>query len=43
MTYYLEARQRADLRRDIAARLFPTEGHFNAGDCVYEWQADKNK
>ena len=29
---YLGARQIADLRRDIAARLLPTEGPFNAGD-----------
>jgi len=37
----LEARQRADLRRDIAARLRPTEGHFRPGDRVYYWQIDK--
>ncbi len=35
MKSYLEARQRADLRRDIAARLLSTEGHFRPGDRVY--------
>ena len=42
MTYYLEARQRADLRRDIAALLFPTGGPFSVGDRVYYWQVDKS-
>ena len=42
MKSYLEARQRADLRRDIAARLLPTEGpFFSPGDRVYYWQVDK--
>ena len=41
MKYYLEARQRADLRRDIAARLLPTEGPYSAGDRVYYGQVDK--
>jgi hypothetical protein len=40
---YLEARQRADLRRDIAARLLPTEGPYSPGDRVYDWQVDKSK
>ena len=43
MTYYLEARQRADLRRDIAARLIPTEGPYSAGGRVYYWQVDNSK
>ena len=43
MRQYLEARQRADLRRYIAARLLPTEGPFYVGDCVYYWQLDKSK
>ena len=40
---YLEARQRADLRRDIAARLFPSEGPFAPRDRVYYWQTDEIK
>ena len=43
MTSYLEARQRADLRRDIAARLLPTEGPYSPSDRVYYWQVDNNK
>ena len=43
MKYYLEARQHADLRRDIAARPLPTEGPFSASDRVYYWQVDKSK
>ena len=43
MRSYLEARQRAYLRRDIAARPLPTEGPFTAGDRVYYWQVDKSK
>ena len=43
MKSYLEARQRADLRRDIAARLLPTEGPYSPSDRVYYWQVDKSK
>ena len=43
MKAYLEARQRADLRRDIAARLPPTEGPYSPSDRVYYWQVDKSK
>ena len=43
MKSYLEARQRADLRRDIAARLLPTEGPYSPGDRVYYWQVDNSK
>ena len=43
MKYCLEARQRADLRRDIAARLIPTEGPYSAGDRVYYWQIDTSR
>ena len=35
MKAYLEARQREDLRRDLASRLMPTDGPFNIGDTVY--------
>ena len=34
MKSYLEARQRADIRRDMAARLLPTEGPYSPGDRV---------
>jgi hypothetical protein len=43
MNIYLEARQRVDLRRDIAARLFPTAGPYSAGDRVYYGQVDTSK
>ena len=43
MTSYLEARQCADLRRDIVARLLPFEGPYKPGDRVYYWQVDKSK
>ena len=43
MKSYLEERQRADLRRDIAARLLPIEGPYSPGDRVYYWQVDKSK
>ena len=34
MKAYLEARQREDLRRDLASRLMPTDGPFNIGDEI---------
>ena len=40
---YLEARQRADLRRDIVARFLPTEGPYSPGDRVYYWQVEQSK
>ena len=43
MKSYLEARQRADLRRDIAARLLPIEGPYSPGDRAFYWQVDKSK
>ena len=43
MKSYLQARQRGDLRRDIAARLLPSEGPFRPGDRVYFWQTDKKQ
>ena len=43
MKSYLEARQRADLIIDIAARLVPSEGPFHLGDKVFYWQLDKSK
>ena len=43
MKSYLEARQRAYLRRDLAARLLPMESPFRPGDRVYYWQIDKSK
>ena len=39
----MEAHQRADIRRDLAARLLPTEGPFRPGDRVYYWQIDNSK
>ena len=43
MKSYLEARQRADLRRDIAASLLPSERHFAPRDRVQYWQLKKCK
>ena len=43
MKVYLEARQREDLRRDLASRLMPTDGPFNVGGTVYYWRDDPNK
>jgi hypothetical protein len=43
MKSYLEARQRAALKRDIATRLLPREGPFAPGDRVYYWQIDKSR
>ena len=40
MKSYLEARQRAELKRDIAARLLPSEGPCAPRDRVYYWQID---
>ena len=34
MQTYLEARQREDLRRDLASRRMPTDGPFAVGDNV---------
>ena len=42
MKAYLEARQRADLRRDIAARFLLGEGPFELGDRVNYWQIDNS-
>ena len=36
----LEARQSADLRRGMAARLLPSEGPLTPGDNVFYWKSD---
>ena len=43
MKSYLEARQSADLRQDIASRLRLSDGPFVPGDKVYYWTEDKSK
>ena len=43
MKSYLEVRQRDDVRRDLAQNLLPSQGPFQAGDRVYDWQVDPNK
>ena len=43
MQSYLEARQRADLRRYIAAHLFPSKGPCAPRGRVYNWQVGKSK
>ena len=37
MKVYLEARQREDIRRDLAVRFRTTGGPFQVGDLVYFW------
>ena len=43
MKAYLEARQSADLRQDIASRLRLSDGPFVPGDRVYYWTQDQSK
>ena len=43
MKSYLEARRSSDLRKDLAARLLPSEGPFAPGDWVYYWQIGTSK
>ena len=43
MKSYLEARQSADLRQDIASRLRLSDGPFVPGDKIYYWTEDKSK
>ena len=40
---HLEARQRVDLRRDLAARLQPSRGPYNLGDGIWYWDRDLTK
>ena len=40
---HLEARQSADLRRDLARRVLPSDGPYAHGDRVFEWTDDKTK
>ena len=43
MKSYLEARQSADLRQDIASRLRLSDGPFIPADKIYYWTEDKSK
>ena len=40
---HLEARQRVDIRRDLAARLLPSHGPFVAGEGIWYWDRDMSK
>ena len=40
---HLEARQSADLRRDLARRVLPSDGPYSHGDRVFVWIDDKAK
>ena len=40
---HLEARQSANLRRDLARRVLPSDGPYVHGDRVFVWIADKAK
>ena len=41
MRKFLEAKQSADLRRDIASKLQLSDGPFFPGDKIYYWIEDK--
>ena len=43
MKTYLEARQRDDIKKDLAQRLMPSDGPYSPGDLVYYWQSDPSK
>ena len=40
---HLEARQRVDIRRDLVARLRPSDGPFEAGQSIWYWDRDMSK
>ena len=40
---HLEARQRTDLRRDLAARLRSSEGTFQPGQSIWYYDRDETK
>ena len=40
---HLEARQSADLRRDLARRVLPSDGPYAHGDRAFVWIDDKAK
>ena len=40
---HLEARQRVDIRRDLAQRLRPSDGPFDPGQSVWYWDRDQSK
>ena len=40
---HLEARQSADLRRDLACRILPSDGPYAHADRVFVWIDDKVK
>ena len=40
---HLEARQSADLRRDLARRVLPSDGPYVHGDRVFIWIDHKAK
>ena len=40
---HLEARQSADLRRDLARKVLPSDGPYAHGDRVFVWIDDKAK
>ena len=43
MKSYLEARQKEDIRRDLASRLLPTDGPYELQDRVSYWKQDPSK
>ena len=43
MKAHLEARQRLDLRKDLLARLRPSDGPFYPGQSIYYWDRDTSK
>ena len=40
---HLEARQRMDIRRDLAQKLRPSDGPFHPGQSIWYWDRDLSK
>ena len=43
MKAHLEARQSADLKKDLARRVMPLDGPYTKGEKVFVWHKDDNK
>ena len=43
MKAHLEARQSADLKKDLAKRVMPSDGPYTKGEKVFVWHKDDNK
>ena len=43
MKAHLEARQSADLKKDLAKRVMSSDGPYTKGEKVFVWHKDDNK